>query len=258
MTAAPGTRVTYVQNEATAIIEVGDGSRRNALGRADWRELQRSVTRASDDPTIAVIVIAGLGDTFCAGSDLNEWAGANLEEIDGDFVEMEACFQAVERSPIPVLAAVEGVAAGAGCQLALACDLVVMSASALIGMPVARLGILASRAFASRVSRRAGTALAADLYLTGRMLSADESRATGLVTRLVPAGLARAEALSLAGAMAAMPSAALSGAKAVLGRVDSTRESDPVEETSPVAGPSVSYDDFDHAVRAFLSTRAAS
>jgi enoyl-CoA hydratase/carnithine racemase len=124
-------------------------------------------------------------------------------------------------------------------------------------MPIARLGILASTAFAVRLSRRAGTAVAADLYLTGRLLTADESRDVGLVTRVVPTGRARAEAVSLARSMASTPSAALSAAKAVLGRLNSTRIVDVTDSSVPVAGPTVSYDDFGPAVLAFFSPRAS-
>jgi enoyl-CoA hydratase len=257
MMGRPTARVTYEQNESTAVIEIGDGTRRNSLGRADWRALDLLVERISADPAVSVIVVAAYGDTFSAGSDLNDWNGASREDIERGFNEMEACFQTIERSPLPVIAAVEGVAAGAGCQLALACDLVVMSASARVGMPIARLGILASTAFAIRLSRRAGSAVAADLYLTGRLLTADESRDVGLVTRVVPAGLARAEAISLARSMAATPPAALSAAKAVLGRLNSTRVTASTETSVPVAGPTVSYDDFGPAVLAFFGPRAS-
>ena len=254
----PRARVAYEQIGSAGVIEIGDGTRRNSLGRADWRALDLIVNRTSADPEVSVIVIASHGDTFSAGSDLNDWNGASREEVELGFEEMEACFQTIERSRLPVIAAVEGVAAGAGCQLALACDLVVMSTTARIGMPIARLGILASTAFAIRLSRRTGTAVAADLYLTGRLLTADESRDVGLVTRVVPAGLARAEAISLARSVASTPSAALSAAKAVLGRLNSTRVANSIETSVPIAGPTVSYDDFGPAVHAFFSSREPS
>jgi enoyl-CoA hydratase/carnithine racemase len=248
-------RITYGRQGTAAVIEIGDGTRLNALGRAEWRALAQLVTRISANADVPAIVLTGCGETFSAGSDLNEWAGASLEEVEGSFEEMEACFQAIEQSPLPVLAALEGVAAGAGCQLALACDVVVMSESARIGMPVARLGILASEAFIVRVARRAGTAMAADLYLTGRLLTAEESRQAGLVTRLVPPGLARTEAMSLADTIASIPSSALRAAKFALGQVTSTRGVEPSRSTLPVAAPSVSFDEFDRAVRGFLSAQ---
>ena len=246
-------RITCSSRGATALIEIGDGTRLNAIGRAEWRSLERVVNQFSADAGVAAIVLAGCGETFSAGSDLNEWAEASPEDVDQSFNEMEACFQAIEQSRVPVLAALEGVAAGAGCQLALACDLVVMSRTARIGMPVARLGILASRAFVVRVSRRAGTAMAADLYLTGRLLTAEESRQAGLVTRLVAPGGSRTEAMRLADAIASMPSSAVFTAKAALGRVNSTRDVDPSGIALPVAAPSVSFEEFEWAVRAFLA-----
>ncbi|MCW2758979.1 MAG: enoyl-CoA hydratase/isomerase family protein [Nocardioidaceae bacterium] len=257
MTSGPA-GVTRLTHGTTALIELGDGSRLNALGRADWRALDVMVAAASADPDVAAVVIAGSGTTFSAGSDLNEWSGSSLEEVERTFDVMEACFQTIEGAPVPVLAAVEGVAAGAGCQLALACDLVVMSQAARLGMPVARLGILASRAFAARVSRRCGTAMAADLYLTGRLLTADESLRAGLVTRLVPPELARAEAIALAEVISSTPSTALRAAKDALSRVSPTREVGRRETTGPVAAPRVSYGEFRWAVDAFFANRLPS
>jgi enoyl-CoA hydratase len=241
-----------------ALLQLGDGSRLNTLGRAGWRALDTMVATAAADPDVAAVVIAGASETFSAGSDLNEWSGSSMEEVERTFDVMEACFQTIEGAPVPVLAAVEGFAAGAGCQLALACDLVVMSREARLGMPVARLGILASRAFAVRVSRRCGTAMASDLYLTGRLLTADESLRAGLVTRLVPPGLARAEALALAEVISSTPSSALRAAKDALRRANPTSEVARLEATGPVAGPRVSYGEFSGAVDAFFADRLPS
>jgi len=127
------------------------------------------------------------------------------------FVAVEECFTAIEASPLPVVAAVEGAAVGAGCQLALAADLLVMAATACIGMPAVRLGIRASPPFVARVSRRAGKAIAADQLLTGRLTGAEEASRCGLAARMVPAGGAMDEARRLA---ARLP-APLSGLTAV-------------------------------------------
>jgi enoyl-CoA hydratase len=246
-------RVTYVRDGRTALVEIGDGSRLNTLGAAGWGALDDIVSGCAADAGVAVIVIAGCGLTFSAGSDLNEWSGSTHEEVEQTFEGMEACFQTIERVAVPVFAAVEGVAAGAGCQLALACDLVVMSQTGRIGMPVARLGILASQAFAARVSRRCGTAMAADLYLTGRLLTADESRQAGLVTRVVPHGCARAEAKVIAEAIAATPSSALSAVKVALRSVSATSAHARAENTGPVPAPRVAYREFSRAIDVFLA-----
>jgi enoyl-CoA hydratase len=257
MSAETSERVSCVIHGATALVEIGDGSRLNALGRAEWRALDDVVARISADPDVLAIVIAGCGTAFSAGSDLNEWADSTMEDVEQSFDVMEACFQTIESSSVPILAAIEGIAAGAGCQLALACDVVVMSHTARMGMPVARLGILASRAFAVRVSRRCGTAMAADLFLTGRLLSADQSLHAGLVTRVVPPELTRAHAMALAEAISSAPSTALSAVKAALRHVSSTCEPGLDEAAGPVAAPRVSYDEFSHAVGAFLTARSS-
>jgi len=256
---------------AVIAVEVGDGTRRNALREGDWRTLAESVTAAGADEAVRVLVISGRGATFSAGSDMTEWADAEPAVVERSFATMEACFRAIEECPVPVIAAVEGVAAGAGCQLALACDLVLMGESARIGMPIARLGILTSVDFAARVSARSGAALAADLYLTGRLLSAPEALVAGLVARVAPDGQVVRQARDLAGGMVAEPPAAVRAAKlavrAVTGAVPrpaatrppQTRRLGAPEPMGAPAGetatPAVAFDEFRVAVRRFLATR---
>jgi enoyl-CoA hydratase/carnithine racemase len=246
-----GERLSCVRQGRTAVIEIGNEMRRNSLRRTDWKLLAGLVESLANEPGVCAIVLAGRGGTFSAGSDLNDWVGADLEEVEQTFEEMEACFQAIERAPVAVLAAIEGVAAGAGCQLALACDLAVMSESARIGMPVARLGILVSAAFVARVSRRTGKAMAADLYLTGRLLTAEESARGGLVTRVVPTGSARAEATRIAGSIVSTPPSALLAAKRALANEGLSCGS--CSGTSDaVDAPTVEFVEFGAAIRTFL------
>ena len=243
-------RVRRSEDAGVVTIEVGDGSRRNALGVRDWRELRSVVGAAAHDPATSVIVLVGTGTTFSAGSDISEWADAGPDDVDGSFAEMERCFRAVERAPVPVVAAVEGVAVGAGCQLALACDVVVMGETARMGMPIVRLGILPSAAFAARVCSRVGPALAADLYLTGRLLSGLEAAAVGLVARVVSDGEALAQATELAWGIADSPRVAVRAAKRAVHAVSRTDPDDvmPLEDTG-----SVDFAAFRPAVLHFLS-----
>lgn len=141
-----------------ATVVVGDGQRRNALDTEGWQTLRRTVTALPDD--LRAVVLRGHGHTFCSGSDLREWDGADGERVDASFAAMEAALQAVESVPVPTLAVVEGAATGAGCLLALACDTQLVTRSARVGMPVARLGILLSPAFATRLTLRVGPARA--------------------------------------------------------------------------------------------------
>lgn len=246
------TRVAADRVGAVLHLVVGDGTHRNALGEEDWADLARRVREAGDDDTVGAVVVSGARDTFSAGSDMREWADAETLDVERAFATMEDAFRALEDCPLPVVAAVEGVAAGAGCQLALAADLAVVADSARIGMPIARLGILASPAFAARVTDRVGAALAADLYLTGRLLSASEAHAAGLVGRVVPDGAATESALRLAASVAGRPRAAVAAAKAAIHAVTGPpRVAVPMREV-----PSVEPVAFHDAVRRFLAAGA--
>jgi enoyl-CoA hydratase/carnithine racemase len=147
-----------------ATVTLGNGRRRNALTRAAWTSLENVVAGLGADPAVRVVVVRGRGGTFCSGSDLTEWAGADADLVEDSFARMESAFRAVEQCQVPVVAAITGVAAGAGCQLALACDLRFIADSAHIGMPIARHGILASPAFAARLSTLVGPGPRAALH----------------------------------------------------------------------------------------------
>lgn len=246
-------RDTVARDGGVVTLELGDGTRRNALREADWVDLRDTVAAVGRAGTARVMVLVGHGGTFSAGSDMTEWADAGPDDVDHTFATMEQCFQVVEDCAVPVVAAVEGVAAGAGCQLALSCDLVVMGESARIGMPIARLGILASPAFAARVASRVGSALAADLYLTGRLLGAAEARAAGLVARVVPDTEVVSQATHLAHAITHTSPEAVRAAKRAIHAV--TQPERLVHDAGGRAGRSVAFEDFRPAVRRFLSTR---
>jgi enoyl-CoA hydratase len=160
--------------------------RRNALRASDWDLLRQVLGALAERRDLRCLVIQGAGSHFCAGSDLSTWAGAEQATIQRAFGAMEATFRAVEDLPIPVIAAVRGAAVGAGCQLALACDLRVVAADALIGMPTARLGILPTAAFAARLAGLAGPGRARELLYTGRLLDGPDAAAAGLAEFCVP------------------------------------------------------------------------
>src|SRR6478735_5375798 len=113
-----------------AVLEVGTGERFNALSSPQWRALEISARNLSTDPSVRAVVIRGAGGTFCSGSDLREWQDATGADVTDAFSAIERALQAIESIPVPTVALVRGVATGAGCQLALACDLQVLESSA--------------------------------------------------------------------------------------------------------------------------------
>lgn len=176
--------VSVEEAGAVARLSFGSGQRLNALGYAEWLELGNAVHRLAGNPSLRAVVVRGRGGVFCAGFDVREWEGRTDTEISRTFDVIEATLQALEDLPVPTVAVVEGAAAGGGCQLALACDLQLLTPSARIGMPVARLGLLVPATFANRLALRIGPSRTKDLLYGGRMLTADQAWSMGLVTTL--------------------------------------------------------------------------
>jgi enoyl-CoA hydratase len=190
---------------------------------------------------------------FSAGSDMREWVKADLTDVTESFAAMEAAFTAIEELPVPVIAEVEGVAAGAGCQLALACDLRVFAATARIGMPIARLGILVSPAFAARLSVLAGPGAARELLYTGRLVPAAEAVRLGLVTRCVPEAELASATRRLVLSVTRNPATAIRAAKHA---VDAALAASRAAAKAQAGGPPVAYDDFQRGISAFLTRDA--
>ncbi|MGH3632625.1 MAG: enoyl-CoA hydratase/isomerase family protein [Mycobacterium sp.] len=232
-------------------ITVGAGERRNALTSQDWTALRQAFLTMATDTQLGVVVLRGAGATFSSGSDIGEWAAASAPAVDRSFNYMEEAFQSIESLPVPVIAIVEGVAVGAGCQLALACDLQLLARSARIGMPIAQLGILISPAFAARLVTLTGPAIARDLLYTGRLLTATEAAHVGLVTRTVDDGALQAEVERLVTSIIDQPTASVRAAKSAVAALLA-----PVRETAEQSrGPdAVAYADFTNGVRNFLKS----
>jgi enoyl-CoA hydratase/carnithine racemase len=237
-----------IVDQGVARITVGTGARQNALDGDAWHTIGKLV--ASIDPeTTTSAVIAGMGDTFCAGSDMTEWVDAPDDAVEESFARMEAAFVAVETCPVPVIASVAGTAAGAGCQLALSCDLRVFGESTRIGMPIARLGILPSAAFASRIMTLAGPSMTRRLLYTGKLLTANEALAAGLADDVVPDADIERTVDDLCARIGAQPPVAIRAAKSAV-----SAALRPIREASQ--GPherAVSGADFRRGIQRFLS-----
>ncbi|HEY5223935.1 MAG TPA: enoyl-CoA hydratase/isomerase family protein [Microbacteriaceae bacterium] len=210
--AIPGA-VAFDAAESVATLTVGTGARFNAMGREEWRDLERSALALATLASLQAVVIRGEGGTFSSGSDLREWAGIPLEEVSESFAEIEAALQAIEAIPVPTVAVVEGIAAGGGCQLALACDVQLMTDSARIGMPTAQLGILVPAAFATRMSLRIGPSRTKNLLYNGRLLTSAQACGMGLITTSVATAQLEKTLNDLLSRWAAQSAASLRAAK---------------------------------------------
>ena len=189
----------------------------NALSTEQLRQLGQTATQlAADDQVSVVILSSALERAFSVGADLKERRGFAEDDLRRQRLVVRETFAALVEIPVPVIAAVEGFALGGGFELALCCDLIIASASAVLALPEVGLGLIPGGGGTQLLPRRIGLNRAADLVFTGRRVTADEALQLGLVDRLVPEGAARGSAHELAKQIAAKSPISLRAAKRAL------------------------------------------
>jgi enoyl-CoA hydratase len=169
----------------------------NLTTDAMFRELAEACAtlEAADPGDVRAVVVTGSGErAFSAGSDVNAFEAGRGPDGRARLQLEEETVSRLARLPMPTIAAIEGNALGGGLEIALACDLRVASEQAKLGLPEVRLGVTPGAGGTQRLPRVVGVALAKELILTGRILTADQALAIGLVTHVVAAGQAVAEA----------------------------------------------------------------
>ena len=172
-----------------AIWTINRAARSNALSREVLLEFGRLARATIPDPEVRAIVITGSGDkAFCAGADLKERQGMTENDIRVQVELYRSELGPIDRSPKPVIAALNGVALGGGLELALVCDLRVALDSAVVALPETTLGIIPGAGGTQRLTRLVGGARAKEMILLGRRISAEEAREWGLINRVVPKG----------------------------------------------------------------------
>jgi enoyl-CoA hydratase/carnithine racemase len=175
---------------AVAVLTIDRESRRNALSRDTLFAIGRLGRELIADASVRAIVITGAGDkAFCAGADLKERQGMSNEEVRLQVGLYRSELGVLDRSPKPVVAALNGVAFGGGLELALIADLRVAAAHAELALPETTLGIIPGAGGTQRLPRVVGEARAKEMILLGRKLTAAEALAWGLVNRVSPAGV---------------------------------------------------------------------
>jgi enoyl-CoA hydratase/carnithine racemase len=226
---------------------------RNALSPDLMMELADLVSGFDDDPAIHCVVIAGSDEVFAAGADIRAMADRSFPE---NLYNPAASFwKRLAAVKTPLLAAVSGWALGGGCELALACDLIVASETAEFGQPEITLGIIPGGGGTQRLARVLGKQRTMELVLTGRRISAAEAHAFGLVNAVAPKGRWMEEAMELAGRVARRPPIASRLAKqAVLG-ADETALSAGLEMERRLYEMSFATEDRVEGMAAFLEKR---
>jgi len=181
--------VKLLRRGAIAVLLLDRETRRNALSRDTLLAFGRLGRECVADPQIKAIVITGAGDkAFCAGADLKERQGMTTDDVRVQVGLYRTELGVLDKSPKPVVAALNGVAFGGGLELALVCDLRVATPSAELALPETTLGIIPGAGGTQRLPRIVGEARAKEMILLGRKLTADQALAWGLVNRISPAG----------------------------------------------------------------------
>ncbi len=170
--------VTLTLNRPTA---------RNALSRPLMADFQANLDEIAENEEIKVVVIAGMGQAFCAGHDLKEIRSNNRREIfDGLLAQCSTLMTSIVRLPKPVIARVHGIATAAGCQLVASCDMAIASENATFATPGVNIGLFCSTPMVA-VSRAVPRKQTMEMLLTGEEISANTAKDFGLVNKVVPA-----------------------------------------------------------------------
>jgi enoyl-CoA hydratase len=197
-----GGLIVVEERGALLFVRLERHARRNALTRAMLERLGEIFIAVAARRDLRAVILSGAGRDFCAGTDVRELEGMDeAGALDKARRGQEVC-DLIELCGTPVIAAVQGAAAGGGCELALACHLRVAARGARFGLPEARLGLLPAYGGTRRLARSVGSGRALAAMIAGEELGAEEALRLGLVNRVVEEDRLSAEAESLANSIA--------------------------------------------------------
>lgn len=204
--------LTWHLDDGVGVITLNRPDQLNALSDATLNELLDVVVEATYDDAVRAVMVTGAGRGFCAGADVNEWSSGE-KATEPWPPKMHGIMSKLYWMPKPVVAAVNGVAVGAGCDLTLVCDMRFASTKARFGEAYMRLGFCPDAGGSYLLPRIVGEARASEMIYTGRIIDAEEALRIGLVSEVVePEDLAK-RAMEQARTFAAGPTVAIGIAK---------------------------------------------
>ena len=246
--------------EGVAHIQLARAKANNALNLLMCKELMQVTLQCGEDSSVRAVRIASSGKIFCSGGDLGEFAAQgdaaprHLKEMT---TYLHAAMSRLLRMDAPVIAAVQGMAAGAGFSLAVACDLVLAASSAKFTMAYTRVGLSPDGSSTYILPRLIGLRRSTELMLTNRMLSAEEAQQWGLVNQIFPDDQLEAESIALARSLAAGPTRSFGAVKRLLlNSANDSLESQMEQETIEIAA-AAGRNDGKEGIAAFFAKRPA-
>lgn len=237
---------------ATLVIAINRPAQRNAVTREVSLAIAAAVDRLDTDPALRVGIVTGRGGSFCAGMDLKAFVAGERPELEG------RGFGGLTEAPPkkPLIAAVEGYALAGGCELALACDLIVAADDAWFGLPEVTRGLVAGSGGLVRLPRRIPESIALEYALTGARMDAATAHRWGLVNRVTGSGGALAGALELAAQITANAPLSTLMTKRIIQQSAHWPEAEIWERQRPLTEAVLASDDAQEGARAFAEKRA--
>ncbi len=225
----------------------------NALNGDVMRELASALEEMDRDETVRCIIITGNERAFAAGADIKEMAEATpIQMLERNWIAYWDRLSSVGK---PIIAAVSGYALGGGCELAMACDIIVASESAQFGQPEINIGVMPGAGGTQRLTRALGKSKAMEMVLTGKPIGAREAESRGLVSRVVPVEVYLDEAKKLAKEIAAKAPFAVKLAKESVNRAFETSLGEGLDYERKLFYFLFSTEDQKEGMRAFVDKR---
>jgi enoyl-CoA hydratase len=248
----PETILTRIEDRV-GLIRINRPKQLNALNAQVMEELATALEDFDGDESVGCIVITGDERAFAAGADIKEMAGASaVDMLTRDAISR---WDRIKKIKKPIVAAVSGWCLGGGCEMAMACDLIVASESAQFGQPEINLGVMPGAGGTQRLTRAIGKSKAMEMVLTGRYLSAREAEQAGLVCRVVPAEVYLDEAMQLAREIASKAPIAIRLAKEAVNKVYETPLADGLEYERRLFYYLFATEDQKEGMQAFIEKR---
>ena len=235
------------------LIQLNRPKQLNALRARLMQQLQDALSAAAEDEDVRCVVITGDDRAFAAGADINELNAYTMVSMLNDTRMLN--WDAIRAFPKPLIAAVNGFALGGGCELAMACDIIVAGEDARFGQPEINLGLIPGAGGTQWLPRAVGKSLAMKLNLTGEMIDAKTALAAGLVSDVVPPELTVDKALEIAQTIASKAPVAVRMAKAAVLKAFEMPLSAGLDYERRALDVSFATEDKDEGTAAFLEKR---
>jgi enoyl-CoA hydratase len=240
--------------ERIGVVRLNRPDKLNALDYDLMTQVIEALEKVDADPNIRCMLLTGDERAFAAGADINEMADASMIEM--YHRNMFGRWERIRRLHKPIVAAVSGYTLGGGCELMMYCDIVIASETARFGQPEINLGIIPGAGGTQRLTRALGKARAMDLILTGRMITAQEALAMGLVSRVVPAEHYFDEALKVCNELCEKAPLAVQAGKEAVATAFETALSEGIEFEKKLFYMLFATDDQKEGMRAFIEKRS--